>query len=178
MERKSMKIKAEIIKGYKEKINKASLLIFMNFNGIPANLMTDLRWNIKDNGGEIVVGKNTLFYRALMDTVISDHREVLIGPTAVVFAYEDPVIVAKTIYEFAEEFKSDEPLSVIKGGLYESKFLTPQDVKALAKLPSREVLISKLMGVMQSPMINLVMTLKAVPQKLVLVLKAIEEQKS
>ncbi len=178
MERRSLKIKAEIVKNYKEKIDKSNLLIFMNFNGISANLMTDLRWKVKDHGGEIVVGKNTLFYRALMDTVISDHREVLVGPTAIVFAYEDPIAVSKVIYEFAEEFNSDDPLSLIKGGLYEGKFLTPEDIKAFAKLPPRDVLISKLMGVMQAPIVNLIMTLKAVPQKLVLVLKAIEEQKS
>ncbi len=178
MERRSWIKKAEIVNGYKERIKKAQLLIFFNFAGIPANDITNLRWNIKEEGGEMVVGKNTLFYRALMDTVISDHREVLIGPTAVVFAYKDPIPVAKVIYEFAKEFNSDDPLSLIKGGLYAGRFLTPEDIKALAQLPPKEVLVSKLMGVIQAPVVNLVMTLKAVPQKLVLVLKAIEEQKS
>jgi len=136
MERRSWIKKAEIVNSYKERIKRAQLLIFFNFTGIPANDITGLRWNLKDNGGEMVVGKNTLFYRALMDTVISDHREVLIGPTAIIFAYEDPVAVAKVVYDFAKEFNNDDPLSLIKGGLYAGRFLTPDDIKALAQLPA------------------------------------------
>ncbi len=178
MERKSLQEKAQKVKSYKERMERSNLILFLNFVGIDAQSMTKLRSDVKSAGGEVLVGKNTLFYRAFMDTVISDHREVLVGPTAVVFSYKDPVLTAKTVYEFLKELNKDNPLEKVKGGYMQGRFLKPEDVKALAELPPMEVLIAKLMGTLQAPLINLIMALKAVPQKLVLTLKAIEEKKS
>jgi len=178
MERKNLIEKAKKVESYKERINRASLVIFFDFTGIDANPLSQLRGEVRSLKGEMLVGKNTLFYRAFMDTPVSDHREVLVGPTALVFAYEDPVAVAKKIYEVAKELNKDDPLQKIKGGYMQGRFLRPEEVKALAELPPKEVLISRLMGALQAPLINLIMTLKAVPQKLVLTLKALEEKKS
>ncbi|ADC89261.1 ribosomal protein L10 [Thermocrinis albus DSM 14484] len=176
--RKSIMEKAKLVETYKEKISKSNLVIFFNFTGLDAYPMSQLRAEIKDMGGEILVGKNTLFYRAFMDTVMADHRDVLVGPTALVFAYRDPVVVAKRIYEVSKELDSTDPLSHIKGGYMQGRFLTPQEVKVLAELPPKEVLISQLMGALQAPLLQLILALKSAPQKLVLVLKAIEEKKS
>ncbi len=178
MERKSWVKKSELVKGYQERIERASLVIFMDFTYIDALPMTELRAKIKDAGGEMLVGKNTLFYRAFMSTPMADHREVLVGPTALVFAYSDPVAAAKTLYEFGKELNKDNPLEKIKGAYMQGRFLKPADVQALAELPPKEVLISKLMGVLQAPITNLVLALKSAPQKLALTLKAIEEKKS
>lgn len=178
MERKSWELKGKLVREYEEKINKSSLVIFMDFTHIDAFPMTELRAKVKEAGGEIVVGKNTLFYRSFMNTPVADHREVLVGPTALVFSYRDPIAVAKIIYEFGKEANKDKPLEKIKGGYMQGKFLKPEDVGALAELPPKEVLISKLMGVLQAPMLSFIMALKSAPQKLVLTLKAIEEKKS
>ena len=113
-----------------------------------------------------------------MDTVMSDHREVLTGPTALFFAYGDPVRIAKIVFDFVKEIDKEKPLSKIKGGFMQGRFLKPAEVQALAELPPKEVLISKLMGAIQGPIYALVMALKSAPQKLVLTLKAIEEKKS
>lgn len=176
--RKSWKEKEQKIRGYKERFDRSNLLIFLNFTGVDAGSMSKLRSEIKSADGEMLVGKNTLLYRAFMDTPLSDHREVLVGPTAVVFSYGDPVLIAKKIYDFGKELNKDNPLEKVKGGYMQGRFLMPADVQSLAELPPVEVLVSKLMGILQAPLINFIMALKAVPQKLVLTLKALEEKKS
>jgi large subunit ribosomal protein L10 len=102
---------------------------------------------------------------------------VLVGPTALVFAYKDPVAIAKKIFEVSKELSKENPLAKIKGGFMEGRFLKPQEVQVIAELPPREVLLSKLMGTLQAPLMNFILALKAMPQKLVLTLKAIEEKK-
>ncbi len=176
--RKSLELKAKLVESYKERINRSNLVIFFDFTGIDAPSITKLRADVKDVGGEMLVGKNSLFYRAFMDTVMADHREVLTGPTALFFAYEDPVKVAKVVFDFIKELDKENYLARIKGGFMQGRFLKPKEVQAIAELPPREVLISKLMGAIQGPIYALVMALKSAPQKLVLTLKAIEEKKS
>ncbi|RUM28986.1 MAG: 50S ribosomal protein L10 [Aquifex sp.] len=177
--RKTLLKKQELVNSYKEKLQKSNgFVILFNFQGIDAYPLTLLRLDIKDLKGEIVVVKNTLLYRAFSDTVLSDHRELFIGPTAVLFAYEDPVAVTKKLVDFLKETFDKEWESRIKGGLLDYKYISPEQIKELAELPSKEELIAKLLGVLKAPVTQLAMTLKAVPQKLVLVLKAIEEEKS
>lgn len=178
MEKKSWKQKSEVVRNYMGKMEKSKAILFLNFDGMDANFMSRLRSDIKAIDGEILVGKNTLLYRAFMNTAMSDHRDVLVGPTALVFAYKDPVLVAKKVYEYMKELNKDNPIEKIKGGLIQGRFLKPVDVQALAELPPAEVLISKLMGTIQAPLMSLIMALKAMPQKLVLTLKAVEEKKS
>ncbi|MCS7262044.1 MAG: 50S ribosomal protein L10 [Aquificaceae bacterium] len=176
--RKSWEKKSQIVDSYSGRIQKSSLVIFFDFTGVDAQAMTKLRADMKGAEGEVLVGKNTLFYRAFMNTVVADHREVLTGPTAFAFAYKDPVKVAKVLFDFVKEIDKDKPLSKIKGAYMQGRFLKPAEVQALAELPPKEVLVSKLMGAIQGPIYALVMALKSAPQKLVLTLKAIEEKKS
>ncbi len=176
--RKSWEEKGKLISSYAERIQRSSLVVFFDFTGIDAQAITKLRADLKDAEGEMLVGKNTLFYRAFMNTVVADHREVLTGPTAFAFAYGDPVKVAKILFDFMKELDKEKPLSKIKGAYMQGRFLKPVEVQALAELPPKEVLVSKLMGAIQGPIYALVMALKSAPQKLVLTLKAIEEKKS
>ena len=179
MERKSLLRKKELVASYKERLKKSNgFVVFFNFQGIDAFPFSQLRAKIKSTSGEIVVGRNTLFYRAFEDTPLVDHRDIFIGPSAALFAYEDPVNTTKTLVEFLKETFEDEYKEKLKGGLINGRFMTPEEVVALAELPSREELVAKLLGVLMAPVTQLAMTLKAVPQKLVLTLKAIEEQKS
>ncbi len=177
--RKSLLRKKELVTSYKERFERSNgFVVFFNFQGIDALPFSNLRSQIRATNGEIVVGRNTLFYRAFESTPLVDHRDIFIGPTAAVFAYEDVVTTTKKLIEFLKETFDKDYKEKIKGGLLNNKYMTPEDVIALAELPSREELIAKLMGVLLSPVTQLAMTLKAVPQKLVLTLKAIEEQKS
>jgi large subunit ribosomal protein L10 len=177
--RKSLERKKELVSSYRERLERASnTVLFFNFQGIDAFPLSQLRKEIRSLGGEIVVGRNTLLYRAFEGTPLVDHREIFIGPTAALFAYEDVVGVTKKLIEFLKETFEDEYKEKIKGGLLSGKYVGPGEVVELSQLPSREELVSKLLGVLMAPVANLAMTLKAVPQKLVLALKAIEEQKS
>ncbi len=179
MERKSHLRKQELINSFKEKYSKGNqFVMFFDFSGIDAYPLTQLRLEVKRLGGEIVVGKNTLFYRAFSDTPLVDHREILIGPTAALFAYGDVVEVTKKVVDFLKENFDKEYSERLKGGLLQNKYMTGEDIKALAELPSREELIAKLIGLLNAPITQLVLGLKAVPQKLAMVIKAIEEQKS
>lgn len=176
--RRSWEKKGKVVETYGDRIERSTLVVFFDFTGIDAQAMTRLRAQVKEVEGEVLIGKNTLFYRAFMKTVMADHREVLTGPTALTFAYGDPVRVAKVIFDFMKEVDKDKPLSKIKGAYMQGRFLKPQEVQALAELPPKEVLVSRLMGAIQGPIYALVMALKSAPQKLVLTLKAIEEKKS
>jgi len=177
--RKSLLKKKELVNSYRQRLHRSGgFVILFNFQGIDALPMSELRAQIRAAAGEVVVGRNTLFYRAFEDTALTDHRELFIGPTAVLFAYEDPVATTKRLVDFLKEVFDKDYREKIKGGLLNGRFLTPEEVIALAELPSREELIAKLMGVLMAPVTQLAMALKAVPQKLVLTLKAIEEQKS
>ncbi len=177
MNRKTLEQKIQKVNSYKEKINSSSLVILFNFFEIETAPINDLRSKLKKNGGEFLVGKNTLFYRAFEDTVLHDHKEIFINPTALIFAYNDPVTVAKIVYEKCKELDKEKPERFLKGGLLDGKFLSTKDIVSLASLPPKDVLISKLLGVIQAPVVGLVMALKSVPAKLVLTLKAIEEKK-
>ncbi len=177
--RKSLLKKQELVASYKEKLEKSQgFVVFFNFQGIDALPFSELRAKVRATKGEIVVGRNTLLYRAFEQTPLVDHRDLFVGPSAALFAYEDVVSTTKTLVEFLKETFDKDYKEKIKGGLLNNKFMTPEDVIALAELPSREELIAKLMGVLMAPVTQLAMTLKAVPQKLVMTLKAIEEQKS
>ena len=179
MERKSLIRKKELVASYKERLKRSNgFVVFFNFQGIDAFPFSQLRARIKGTSGEIVVGRNTLLYRAFEDTPLVDHRDIFIGPSAALFAYEDPVTTTKTLVEFLKETFDKEYKEKLKGGLINGRYMTPEDVVALAELPSMEELVAKLLGVIMAPITQLAMTLKVVPQKLVLTLKAIEEQKS
>ncbi len=178
MNQDTLNKKIDTVQGYKEKLSKSNLVIFFNFNGVPADISNALRSNLKNNNGEMIVGRNTLIFRAFENTIIHDHRDIFIGPTSVVFSYGDPAKVAKIVFDTCKSMDKDSPTKFLKGGLLGNKHLSPKDVEALANLPSMEVLVSKLMGVLQAPVVGFIMTLKAVPQKLVLTLKAVETKNS
>lgn len=178
MERRIL-LKKELVASYREKLRRSGgFVVFFNFQRIDALPLSQLRAKVKATSGEIVVGRNTLLYRAFEDTPLVDHRDVFVGPSAALFAYEDPVRTTKVLVDFLKELLGNEHKERIKGGLLSGKYITPEEVIALAGLPSREELVAKLLGVLMAPVTQLAMTLKAVPQKLVLTLKAIEEKKS
>jgi large subunit ribosomal protein L10 len=99
--------------------------------------------------------------------------EYLQGPTAIAIAQEDPVAPAKVLSDYAKDSKFFE----LKTAVLEGKILSADEVKALAELPSREVLLAKMLGSINAPVSNFVGVLAAVPRSLVQVLGAIRDQK-
>ena len=136
--------------------------------------MTSLRREIKENGGELKVIKNTLIRRAVEDFEYNDDlKNKFTGPTAIAFSYGDPVSIAKSLIKIADSSKRME----VASGLLANKVLSEKEVNALSKLPSRDELIAKTVRTIAAPLTSFVNVLAAVPRNFVNVLTAIKDNK-
>lgn len=166
--------KAKIVRDIQDKVSNAKIGILADFTGLKVGSMTLLRRQMKEAGGELKVAKNTLLKRAAGESsLIEPIKEDLRGPNALVLGYEDPVSLAKLLVKFAQDI----PLLKIKGGILAGQKLTAQEVDALSKLPSREVLLAQLLGLLQSPPQTLVNVLSGVIRNFLNVLVALRDQK-
>src|SRR5581483_3876393 len=155
-----------------DKVERAQAMYFVDYQGLTHQQLEEARRELRSNGSEMAVVKNTLMNIALQEKNI-DIKEKLQGAHATLFSYEDPVKTAKVLSAFYKKYQ----LPVIKFGLLGDKILSDSEVNRLATLPSREVLLAKLVGGMKSPITGLVYQLKGNLTKFVLTLKAIEEKK-
>ncbi len=176
--RKSLLRKQEIVNLYREKLSRSNgFIVLFDFSRIDAQPLSELRLRVREAGGEIVVGKNRLMLRAFQDTPLSEKKEIFRGPTAMLFAYkEDVVLPTKELVNFLKDYFQENWEGRIKGGLLEGRFLEQRQIIELSKLPSREELIGKLLFVLKAPIQNLAYVLKAPVQNLALVLKSVSEK--
>lgn len=168
------KTKEQIVSELQEKLKKANLGVLTGFNAMNVEKMEALRNALRKNDAELKVVKNTLLGIASRDTgfsVLADHFKY---PIAMVLSYKDPVAPTKALIEFAKK----NPELEIKIGVLDGKLLSKQELIALAELPSREVLLGKLVSVMAAVPTSLVTVLSAVPRSLVQVLHAYGEKKN
>ncbi len=152
---------------------KAKIAIATDYRGLTVADFQELRIELRKNNAEIRVAKNTLLKRAVHDTSFEQLQEHFTGTTAVTVSYDDPVSPAKVLAAFAK----DHDELVIRGGVLDGKSLTVDDLKALSKLPSREVMLAQLLSVMQAVPTGFVRVLNAVPQSMVFALQAIKDKK-
>ena len=148
----------------KDRVSKAKSVVFTDNSGLNALGQSQLREKVIAAGGEMIIAKNTLLRLALN----AENDELMIGPTAVLLAYQDEVLPIKVLAEFAKA--NERP--VIKGGLLGTSPLSAEQVMELAKLPNKLELLVKLMQQIQGPAYRLVRTLNGNIQKLVYVLQA------
>lgn len=146
--------------------------VVTHYRGMTVTQMGDLRRQLHNAGVSLQVVKNTLARLAAEGTGFKSMESLFTGPVAIAYG-KDPVGLAKTISEFA---KANEALE-IKGGALDGKMIDAQGINALASLPSREVLLAKLLGSMNSPITGFVRTLSEVPASFVRTLAAIRDQK-
>lgn len=165
--------KAQLVAELTEKLKDSKAAFLANYRGISVAQSDDLRIKLREAGVEYRVVKNTLLSLACKGTDYECLQDHLTGPTALALAKEDPVQPAKVLFEFAKESKSFE----LKTGALDGNLLSVEDIESLSKLPSREVLLGKMLGSMSAPASNFVGVLAAVPRSLVQVLGAIQEQK-
>ena len=125
-----------------EKIKEAKLVLLTDYRGISVEDVTGLRSNLRKVDAEYKVIKNYITRRALAEAKIEGLEDLLVGPTAVVLSSEDYLEPLKAVYEYA---KNNETYK-IKGGVIDGKVMTTEELITLAKLPSRETLISMLAG--------------------------------
>ena len=139
---------------------KAQTLVLAEYRGITVADMTRLRSNARSNGVTLSVLKNTLARRAVADTGFAVVSDQMTGPLIYGFS-EDAVAAAKVVAEFA---KTNDKL-VIRGGAYGGKALDANGVKQLASIPTKEVLLAQLLGLMQSPVSRTARVLAALAEK-------------
>lgn len=158
----------------KEKIEKAEAVVFTDYRGLTVSEMAELRRSLKQAGVEYKVVKNTLTRRAVDELELEGLHELLDGPTALAFGYDDPVTPAKLLFDFSK--KSD--VLELKGALLGSDVYDAERTKALASLPAREVLLGQLLGAMQGPIAGFVRVMAGPASAFARVLKAIADQKA
>jgi len=170
--------KAELASKLKEKFTKAQVALFADYKGLESNQANDLRRSLRSHKVEVKVLKNNVARLVSKDgslgTDAKDLMDSVVGPTLVAFAYGDPAAAAKVFHKFS---KDNEALK-IKDGLMGSKRLSAAEVEQLADLPSKEVLLAKMLGTLNAPASNFVGVLAAVPRSLLNVLTAIEKKKA
>lgn len=167
--------KSDVVASLQEKLGRAECQILTDFKGLKVGEFTQLRRELKEAGGELAVVKNTLLKLATDETIRPALENYLVGPTALVLAYKDPVEIAKIVSKYAKDKPDNFKL---KAGVLGQAVLTDKDLLELAKLPSREILLAKLLGVLQGIPTALVSVLAGIPRKLLYTLKALEEKKA
>ncbi|MBU1354985.1 MAG: 50S ribosomal protein L10 [Candidatus Edwardsbacteria bacterium] len=165
--------KEKIVRELTEKLKAAKAIYLTDFTGLDVVRATELRKKLRDASVEYQVVKNTLAQLAAKNAGMEMLLDYLTGPTGLAFGVKDPIIPAKILVEFA---KNDDKPSV-KVGIVEGKMVDVKQVKQLALLPSREVLISQILSAMQSPITGLVGALGGIIQKFVGTVDAIAKQK-
>ena len=175
IERASHAEKAETVAAVHERLKAAKMAIVTEYRGLSVAQMTRLRREIRQASGEYQVIKNTLVRRALQETVYGELERLLEGPNGWVLAYEDPVVLSKTLVKFVED--SNEKLT-IKGGVFEGEFMDPAKVKILAQMPSKPELQAKLLAMMQAPGMQLVRLIQEPGARVVRLLETLRKGKS
>ena len=166
--------KESFVSDLRDRINKAPVVYLTDFTGLDVKAMTALRRSVKVAGAEYIVVKNRLAIRAFAQTALPDISESLQGPTGVILGYEDAVAPAKALSDFA---KDHDEKPVFKLGIMDNKILQAEQVEAIAKLPSRDVLYSMLAGVLEAPMAALASVLEAKIQETAGLIDALREER-
>ncbi|MGB4503303.1 MAG: 50S ribosomal protein L10 [Syntrophaceticus sp.] len=170
----SLDEKKKIVAELEEKLKTSKAAVFTDYKGIKVDEATNLRRSCRDAGVEFKVVKNTLTKIAAENSGIPDISQFLEGPTAIAFSLEDPVAPAKTLMDFVKKNRKLE----IKGGLIEGEVVGSSSIKALAELPSRDVLVSMVLRGLNGPLTGLCGVLQGPIRKLVYALKAVQDQKA
>jgi large subunit ribosomal protein L10 len=164
--------KKAVVAEVSTQVAKAQAIIIAEYRGLGVGNMTKLRAKARESGIYFRVLKNSLARRAINGTPFSGLSDHMIGPLAYGIG-SDPVAAAKVLHEFS---KGNDKF-VIKAGAMPNLVMSSKEIGSLAALPSRDELLSKLLGTMQAPVANFVRTLNEVPTRFVRGLAAVRDQK-
>lgn len=156
-----VEIKKPIVDEIKANVEKASAAVLVDYRGLTVEEDTRLRKTLREAGVVYKVYKNTYLNFAFEGTAFADLTKNLEGPTAVAFATDDATAPARIIAEFAKKA----PKLEFKAGVVEGVYYDAKGLDQVAQIPSREVLISRLLGSMQSPIANMARVLKQIAEK-------------
>ena len=153
-----LKQKQAVIDEIKEKLEKAQSAVVIDYIGISVAQADAMRRKLREANVDYTVYKNTLVSRAIEGTKYEALKDVLSGPSAFAFSYDDAIAPARVLSGVIKEYKKMD----FKAGVIEGTYYDADGVKAIAALPSRDELIAKFMGSIQSPVSKFVRTLQAV----------------
>lgn len=160
MSEASIAKKAQEVEVVTAKLKEAASVVVVDYRGLTVEEVTNLRKQLREANVEMKVIKNGILRRAAEAAGLEGLGDVFVGPTAVAFSNEDVVAPAKIINDFTKDAKALE----IKGGIIEGNVSSVEEIVALAKLPSREGLLSMLLSVLQAPVRNVAYAVKAVSE--------------
>ena len=165
--------KASIVEDIQAKLNLSPFLLVADYTGLKVDQFSELRNRLAGAGAECKVVKNTFLRRAAKGAGLPDVGE-LKGQTAIIIGDKDVAAAAKILKSFTAEFQKP----IVKVGVVDRIVVTGDQIKAIADLPSREVLLAQLLGMLQSPAQTLVRLLNEPASALARVLKAKSEKES
>ncbi|EHR35680.1 50S ribosomal protein L10 [Helcococcus kunzii] len=172
MSQSALSLKQQVVSEIKDAIQNSKSVSIVEYRGLTVSEISDLRNKYRAEGVSYKVYKNTMVKIALEELGYDGFEEYLSGPNGFVFSNEDMVAGPRVTANFAKE---NEKL-VIKAGLLDGKVLNPDEVKALAKLPSREVLVAQVLGTLNAPIAGLANVLQGTIRKVVYALNAVKEK--
>jgi large subunit ribosomal protein L10 len=164
--------KVAVVDEVRERLSSASATLLTEYRGLKVGELAELRRNLRAAGGDYKIYKNTLVRFAVRDLGIEGVEELLVGPTAVAFVDGDAAAVAKALRDYSRT----NPNLVLKGGVLGGKALSADETRALAELPSREVLLARIAGGLAAPMQQFAGLLQALPRNFAYGLKALIDQ--
>lgn len=173
MSERAIAVKSKVVDELKEKISRSNLMVVTDYLGYSVKQMTELRKKLRAENAEMTVIKNTLIERAVAATGFSELKNHLKGPTVVVLGYKDTISPLKVLVKFIKDAEK----GAIRVGVVDKKVFSQGDLTAISKLPSREVLLARVVGGLQSPITGLVNVLQGPIRKLVYALEAIKAKK-
>lgn len=165
--------KLAVVSGLNESFSRAKLTVVADYCGLKVSEFQKIRVELKNCDSEIRVAKNTLLKRAVTDTGNAALSDDFTGTTAVVMGFADPVAPAKVVTKFADDHKK----FIIRCAALDGEKIGVEELIALSKLPSKEVLLGQLLSTWNNVPTGLVQVLTGVPRTFVYALQAIKEQK-
>lgn len=168
--------KQAIVAALVEKFQNSAAGVIVDYKGITVAEDTALRIEMRKNGVEYSVIKNTLARFAVKEANLEGLTPVLEGTSALAICEGDPVAAAKVVAEFSKKMNGEK--FFIKAGFVDGKVISPEEVKALAELPSKEVLVATVLGTLMAPVRGLVTVMDANISGLARVMQAIADKKA
>lgn len=156
-----VELKAPVVEEIKGYVANAKSAVLVDYRGLTVEQDTALRKQLREEGVVYKVYKNTLLKRAFEGTDFAQLDKHLDGPTAIAFGIEDATAPARILSKFVKDIEVLE----FKGAVIEGEYYDVDGVKTIANIPSRDVLISKLLGSLQSPITNLARVIKQIAEK-------------
>lgn len=158
---KNLELKKDVVKEIKEKLEKSVSIVMVDYRGLDSEQVTELRSTLRKNGIDYKIYKNTLLNLAMEDEKYNEIKKDLEGPTAIAFSYTDATLAARSLDGIASKYENLQ----FKSGIVENMYYDQKGIKEIAKIPSREELLSKLLGSLKTPITNFARVINQVAEK-------------